>query len=67
MKLTEGEKRLLALHYFFPVPKNRLNGLYEIDPNLENFIRIQQNELAHIIEYHRLKKQSIERRIYLKT
>ena len=35
MELTDVERRLLALHYLFPVPLNRLKTLYEIDPNLE--------------------------------
>ena len=32
MKLTAGEKRLLAFHYLFPVPKNRLNTILRDRP-----------------------------------
>ena len=41
MELTDAERRLLALHYVFPVPLNRLNRLYEIDPNLEKLYTVQ--------------------------
>ena len=40
MELTDAERRLLALHYVFPVPLNRLNRLYEIDPNLEKLLYV---------------------------
>lgn len=49
MELTDAERRLLALHYVFPVPLNKLNGLYEIDPNLEKLYVYKANELAHIL------------------
>ena len=49
MQLTEAEKRLLALHYFFPVPKNRLNLLYELDPNLDRFSIYSAGKLASIL------------------
>lgn len=49
MVLTDAERRLLALHYVFPVPLNRLNRLYEIDPNLEKLYVYKAVELAHIL------------------
>lgn len=50
MKLTATERRLLALHYFFPVPKNRLNLLYEMDPNLVDFQAYPAEKLAAILK-----------------
>ncbi len=50
MELTDAERRLLALHYVFPVPLNRLNRLYEIDPNLEKLYVYKAVELAHILK-----------------
>lgn len=50
MELTATEKRLLALHYFFPVPKNRLNLLYEMDPNLVDFPTYSAEKLAAILK-----------------
>lgn len=49
MVLSDAERRLLALHYVFPVPLNRLNRLYEIDPNLEKLYVYKAVELAHIL------------------
>lgn len=50
MELTDAERRLLALHYVFPVPLNRLNRLYGIDPNLEKLYVYKAVELAHILK-----------------
>lgn len=50
MELTDAERRLLALHYVYPVPLNRLNRLYEIDPNLEKLYVYKAVELAHILK-----------------
>jgi DNA processing protein len=50
MELTDAERRLLALHYVFPVPLNRLNGLYGIDPNLEKLYVYKAIEFAHILK-----------------
>ncbi len=49
MELTVVEKRLLALHYVFPVPLNRLNRLYEIDPTLEKLYTYHPKELADLL------------------
>lgn len=49
MKLTDVEKRLLALHYVFPVPLNRLNRLYEFDPTLEKLHLYRPKELADLL------------------
>lgn len=49
MELTDAEKRLLALHYVFPVPLNRLNRLYEIDPTLEKLYKYRPKELVHLL------------------
>ena len=62
MELTDVERRLLALHYVFPVPLNRLNRLYEIDPNLEKLYVYKAVELAHILNISVVKSKSIERK-----
>ncbi|MFJ7933127.1 DNA-processing protein DprA [Sporosarcina sp. NPDC096371] len=49
MELTDTEKRLLALHYVFPVPLNRLNRLYEKDPNLEKLYTYRAKELVDLL------------------
>ena len=40
MEMTDAERRLLALHYVFPVPLNRLNRLYESRPESRKVIFI---------------------------
>ena len=49
MKLTEAEKRLLALHYVFPVPFNRLTRLYEHDPHLAMLTTHSIHRLAELL------------------
>ncbi|CAM3079916.1 DNA-processing protein DprA [Filibacter tadaridae] len=49
MKLTEVDKRLLALHYVFPVPVNRLERLFMIDPNLEKIFDFKATEFASLL------------------
>ncbi|WP_318615441.1 DNA-processing protein DprA [Sporosarcina sp. YIM B06819] len=49
MELTNAEKRLLALHYVFPVPLNRLSRLYDRDPNLERLYTYRANELVDLL------------------
>ena len=60
MEVSEVEKRLLALHYFFPVPKNRLNRLYEVDPNLENFQTYSAERLANLLRITSLKASQLK-------
>ena len=49
MEISEVERRLLALHYVFPVPLNRLEKLFEIDPNLERFHTYSETQLTKIL------------------
>ena len=60
MEVSKVEKRLLALHYFFPVPKNRLNRLYEIDPNLEKFQTYSAERLANLLKITSLKASQLK-------
>lgn len=63
MKLTATEKRLLVLHYFFPVPKNRLNLLYEMDPNLVEFPAYSAEKLAAILKTSAEKAEKLKANI----
>lgn len=49
MKLTDAERRLLALHYVFPAPLNKLERLYGIDPNLEKLYTYRPDQLASML------------------
>jgi DNA processing protein len=60
MELTDVERRLLALHYVFPVPLHRLERLYGIDPNLEKLYAFKAIELAHILKISVLKASQLK-------
>lgn len=49
MDLTEQERRLLALHYVYPVPLNRLENLFENDPTLEKLYAYRSGQLADLL------------------
>ncbi|WP_438317564.1 DNA-processing protein DprA [Sporosarcina sp. FA9] len=48
-QLTDVEKRLLALHYVLPIPMNRLENLYKIDPELVDYQNYSAEELVRIL------------------
>ena len=49
MEVTDAEKRLLALHYVYPAPLNRLKKLLEVDPNLEKLSTYPSEYLAFLL------------------
>ncbi|WP_342512618.1 DNA-processing protein DprA [Sporosarcina sp. FSL K6-1522] len=49
MEVTIAERRLLALHYVYPVPLNRLEKLLEVDPNLEKIPTYPSEYLAFLL------------------
>lgn len=67
MEVTAEEKRLLALHYLFPVPKNRLNRLYELDPTLVNFPTYSTERLAFVLNITREKASRLKERLLEST
>ncbi|MGX9133650.1 DNA-processing protein DprA [Rummeliibacillus sp. JY-2-4R] len=42
-------ERLLALHYVFPVPLNRIQPLLNVDPDLQNLEQMSQKEIARYV------------------
>ncbi|AOV08279.1 DNA-processing protein DprA [Sporosarcina ureilytica] len=60
MNLTEVEKRLLVLHYVFPVPANRFTKLYEVDPELIQFSTFPTEKLAFILNITPKKASKIK-------
>ncbi|MCM3315801.1 DNA-processing protein DprA [Rummeliibacillus stabekisii] len=63
--LTFSE-RILALHYVFPVPLNRLSSLLQRDPNLERIGHAEESELAILLNISVDKAQKLQNN-YLKT
>lgn len=49
MILSDKERRLLALHYAFPVPLNRLKKMFDRDPNLKQLFMYKASELAELL------------------
>ena len=49
MDIVEQERRLLALHYVYPVPLNRLGYLFENDPTLEKLYAYRSSQLADLL------------------
>lgn len=49
MEVTDAERRLLALHYVYPAPLNRLKKLLEVDPNLEKLSTYRSEYLAFLL------------------
>ncbi|KXH79967.1 DNA-processing protein DprA [Sporosarcina sp. HYO08] len=49
MELTEFEKRLLALHYVYPVPLSRLRKLFEKDPELERLPTLPTTQISELL------------------
>ena len=50
MNLTDIDKRLLVLHYVFPVPFNKLEKMLQNDPELQNLFRHTNLELARVLQ-----------------
>ena len=63
MELTDAERRLLALHYMFPVPLNRLKRLYETDPALEKLYMYKAIELAQILKISLTKASQLKEKL----
>lgn len=60
MQLTAVEKRLLALHYYFPVPKNRLHCLLTEDPELVHFTEYPPVKLAQTLNTSTEKARKLQ-------
>ncbi len=59
-------ERLLALHYVFPVPLNRLQKLFEVDPDLTLLDQISTQKLAGYLNLS-VEKAGILQENYIKT
>ena len=59
-------ERLLALHYVFPVPLNRLQKLFEVDPDLTQLDQISTQKLAGYLNLS-VEKAGILQENYIKT
>lgn len=56
--------RILALHYVFPVPLNRLSSLLQRDPNLERIGHTEASELAILLNISVDKAQKLQKKLF---
>lgn len=64
VKLTDAERRLLSLHYLFPVPLNRLKNLYEMDSELGGFHTYPSEQLAEVLRISLKKATQLKNNFY---
>ncbi|WP_432359361.1 DNA-processing protein DprA [Sporosarcina sp. UB5] len=50
MKLTDVDERLLALHYVYPAPFNKLAGMLKMDPDLHHLFNYRTDNLARMLQ-----------------
>ena len=63
MEIKDFEERLLALHYAFPAPLNRLDRLLAADPELEAASRMRASELAFLLDLDMERAKLLQSRI----
>lgn len=50
MELTSVDRRLLALHYVYPVPFNKLSSIMKMDPDLRHLFNHRAGDLAKLLQ-----------------
>ncbi|MGN7386829.1 DNA-processing protein DprA [Sporosarcina sp. SAFN-015] len=55
MKLSDVDRRLLALHYVYPVPFNKDAEILKVDPELHNLFNYHADELARLLHIPKQK------------
>ena len=50
MELTDIDRRLLALHYVYPVPFNKIAEVLKMDPDLRNLYTYRPDDMARLLQ-----------------
>lgn len=50
MLLTDVDRRLLALHYVYPVPFNKAAEILKMDPDLQHLFNYRTDDLARLLQ-----------------
>lgn len=50
MKLSETDRRILALHYVYPAPYNKITPIMNADPTLKKLFRYRTSELQRLLQ-----------------
>nr|WP_255723338.1 DNA-processing protein DprA [Sporosarcina sp. ACRSL] len=53
--MTEVDRRLLALHYCYPAPFNKIAEVLKIDPNLQELFDYRTDDLVNALQIPKLK------------
>ena len=61
MEIDRCRKKIVSTSLFISGPMNRLNRLYEIDPNLEKLFTYPANELAELLNITTGKSNQVKR------
>ncbi|MDW0115746.1 DNA-processing protein DprA [Sporosarcina thermotolerans] len=65
MEITEVDKRLLALHYVYPVPFNKLSEIMRNDPDLELLFNYYASDLARLLQIPEIKAVRLKEQLVL--
>lgn len=57
------ERQLLRLHYIYPVPWNRIQPLFEIDPDLEGLAAMKPELLSRLLRLNSSKAKRLSERL----
>lgn len=55
MVLTDVDRRLLALHYVYPVPFNKVAEILKMDPDLHHLFHYHSDDLARLLQIPKAK------------
>lgn len=55
MLLTDIDRKLLALHYVYPVPFNKVAEILKMDPDLRHLFSYRADELARLLQIPKAK------------
>lgn len=65
MELTNVDRRLLALHYVYPVPFNKLAAIMKMDPDLRHLFNHCAGDLARLLQIPELKAVRLNEQLKL--
>ncbi|MDN4607476.1 DNA-processing protein DprA [Sporosarcina highlanderae] len=65
MEITEVDKRLLALHYVYPVPYNKFHTILSCDPELTNLFNYHATDLARLLQIPEIKAVRLKEQLKL--
>lgn len=65
MNLTDVDKRLLVLHYVYPVPFNKVEEILKKDPELLNLFRYRNSQLSRLLQIPEHKAVQLNKQLKL--